>query len=87
MRPDRELQHDVIEELQWEPGLESSRIGVAADHGVVSLTGHVDSYPARVKAERAARRIAGVEAVANDIEVDHFDQLAKPDDASIAQQL
>lgn len=84
MRPDRELQHDVIEELQWEPGLESSRIGVAADHGVVSLTGHVDSYPARVKAERAARRVMGVEAVANDIEVDHFDELAKPDDASIA---
>jgi len=85
VRPDRELQHDVIEELQWEPGLESSRIGVAADHGVVSLTGHVDSYPARVKAERATRRVAGVEAVANEIEVDSFGDLAAPDDANIAQ--
>lgn len=85
LRSDRELQRDVIEELQWEPSLEASRIGVAADHGVISLTGHVDSYPARIQAERAARRVAGVEAVANDIEVEHLD-MASPDDASIAQR-
>lgn len=84
LRSDRELQQDVIEELQWEPSLEASRIGVAADHGVITLTGHVVSYPARIKAERAARRVAGVEAVANDIEVEHLD-IASTDDASIAQ--
>ena len=84
MRSDRELQHDVLEELQWEPSLEASRIGVAADHGVVVLTGHVENYSAKLQAERTARRVIGVEAVANDIDVERPD-IATPDDTSIAQ--
>lgn len=85
MRSDREIQHDVLEELQWEPSLEAARIGVAADHGVVVLTGHVDTYARKWQAEKAAKRVAGVEAVANDIEVEHH-EMTSPDDASIAQR-
>ena len=85
MRKDSELQHDVIEELEWEPSLDAAKIGVAADHGVVVLTGRVPNYSAKWQAERAVKRVAGVEGVANDIEVDRL-EIAAPDDADIAQR-
>lgn len=85
MKPDLELQQDVQEELQWEPSLDAARIGVAADHGVIVLTGHVSSYGKKWQAEKAAKRVNGVEAVANDIEVEYL-EMASPDDASIAQR-
>jgi osmotically-inducible protein OsmY len=85
MRADTDLQHDVLEELQWEPSIDAARIGVAADHGVVTLTGHVDNYAEKVEAEKAAKRVAGVEAVANDLEVRHMAEPA-PDDPDIAQR-
>jgi osmotically-inducible protein OsmY len=64
------LQHRVQEELEWEQSLDASHIGVAATQpGVVTLTGMVAAYAEKVTAERAAKRVAGVRAVANDIEV------------------
>lgn len=85
MRADRELQHDVLEELQYEPSLDAARIGVIADHGVVTLTGRVDAYATKWHAERAAKRVAGVEAVANEIDVQTVD-MAATDDSDIAQR-
>ena len=69
MKTDAQIQNDVIEELKWEPGLSSSQIGVAAKDGVVTLSGMVDSYFKKLSAERAAKRISGVKAVAEDITV------------------
>jgi osmotically-inducible protein OsmY len=64
------LQHDVQEELEWEPSVDASHIGVAATQpGVVTLTGTVVTYAEKVSAERVAKRVSGVRAVANDIEV------------------
>jgi len=64
------LQHDVLEELEWEPSLDAAHIGVAATQpGVITLTGSVATYAEKVAAERAAKRVSGVRAVANDIEV------------------
>ena len=64
------LQHDVQEELEWEPSVDASHIGVAATQpGVVTLTGTVATYAEKVSAERVAKRVSGVRAVANDIEV------------------
>ena len=56
-------------ELGWEPSIDAAHIGVAANAGVVTLTGHVQSFPQKVAAERAAARVKGVKAVAEDIEV------------------
>lgn len=79
------LQHRVQEELEWEPSLDASDIGVAATQpGVVTLTGTVASYAEKVTAERAAKRVAGVRAVANDIEVRLLGSL-KRNDTEIAQ--
>lgn len=79
------LQHDVQEELEWEPSLDASRIGVAAiQPGVVTLTGTVATYVEKVSAERAAKRVSGVRAVANDIEVRPIGSM-KRTDTDIAQ--
>lgn len=64
------LQHDVLEELEWEPLLDAAHIGVAAtEPGVITLTGSVATYAEKVSAERAAKRVSGLRALANDIEV------------------
>jgi osmotically-inducible protein OsmY len=69
MKNDTQLQHDVQEELQWEPSVDAAQIGVTAKAGVVTLTGHVPGYSQKMAAERVAKRVRGVRAVANDIEV------------------
>src|ERR1700730_10993427 len=69
MKSDSELERDVKEELQWNPDLDASDIAVSARNGAVTLTGFVRSYTDKYEAESAATRIAGVTAVANDLEV------------------
>jgi osmotically-inducible protein OsmY len=69
MKTDTQLQHDVLAELEWEPSIDASQIGVAAKDGVVTLTGSVASYAEKMTAEQVAKRVYVVKAVANDIEV------------------
>jgi len=64
-----QLQMSVTEELSWEPSIQAAHIGVAANNGVVTLSGHVDTYMEKSAAENAARRVKGVKAVAEEIEV------------------
>ena len=85
MKTDKELQHDVLAELEWEPSLDASKIGVTADHGVLTLSGSVRTYSERWRAETVSKRVFGVEAVANEIEVRLPDRIT-PDDANIAQR-
>jgi osmotically-inducible protein OsmY len=74
------LQHDVQEELEWEPSVDAAHIGVAATQpGVMTLTGRVATYVEKIGAERAARRVAGVRAVANDIEVRSVGSMKRTD--------
>jgi osmotically-inducible protein OsmY len=67
MSQDKELQESVMVELGWEPSIDAAHIGVTATAGVVTLTGHVQSFPQKVAAERAAARVKGVRAVAEEI--------------------
>jgi osmotically-inducible protein OsmY len=69
MRPDADIKRDVEAELQWDPDIRSDDIAVAVKDGVVALTGFVRSYNQRWQAEAAAKRVKGVVAVANDINV------------------
>lgn len=66
---DLKLRQDVLDELEWEPSVDAAHVGVAARHGVVTLSGHVGSFADKLAAERAAWRVAGVKAVAQEIEV------------------
>jgi len=70
MKTDKQLQKDVIDELKWEPTTRSAEIGVAARDGVVTLSGPVRSYAQKHAAVRAAERVAGVRAVADETEVE-----------------
>jgi osmotically-inducible protein OsmY len=69
MRSDSEIEKNVKAELEWDPDLDATDIAVSVKDGVVTLTGFVKSYTDRYEAEIAAKRVAGVVAVANDIEV------------------
>jgi osmotically-inducible protein OsmY len=84
MKTDSEIQKDVMEELAWEPALNASEIGVAVKNGIVTLTGNVDAYWKKISAESAAKRVLGVKAVAQGIDVKLLG-LGIKDDSEIAQ--
>jgi len=67
--PDNQLRHAVLRQLDWEPEVASNEIGVGVAEGVVTLTGFVNTYAEKLAAERAAKRVFGVKAVADDIQV------------------
>ena len=69
MSDDSKLQQAVLAEFDWEPSVTAAHIGVTANAGVITLTGHVESYAKKLAAETAARRVKGVKAVAEEIEV------------------
>jgi osmotically-inducible protein OsmY len=81
MRTDKVIQEDVEEELRWDPDLDGTNITVSVKDGVVTLTGFVKSLPHKYEAESAAKRVAGVRAVVNDLEVrlSAIDQRPDPD--------
>jgi osmotically-inducible protein OsmY len=69
IRSDNDIQTDVIDEYVWDPAVDAPDVGVQAHDGVVTLTGAVDSYVIKLAAEKAAQRVDGVRAVANDLTV------------------
>ena len=69
MKTDAMIKRDVEDELRWDPDIDATDIAVAVKNGVVTLSGFVRSYTQKWAAERDAKRVAGVIAVANDIEV------------------
>lgn len=68
-KSDSTLKDDVSAELAWDPAVKSTAIGVAVKDGVVTLTGHLDTYAEKDAATRAVRRVAGVRAIALEIDV------------------
>ena len=77
---DKLLRQDVIDELNFIPDVDAANIGVAASDGVVTLSGHVVSYAQKLAAERAARRVKGVRAIAEEIEVRYPNEKKTADD-------
>ena len=74
------LRQTLITELDFEPSINSALIGVAVEDGVVTLTGHVSSYAEKLAAEEAVKRIKGVKAIAQEIEVRYPDSKKSSDD-------
>lgn len=69
MKTDSEIKKDVLSELQWDPLISETKVGVTVNEGVVTLTGHLDTYAEKVAAKRAAGRVSGVKAIALEIDV------------------
>lgn len=85
-RTDAQVQQDVMAELAWEPSVDQADIGVAVNDGVVTLSGYVKSYPEKMAAEKATRRVAGVTAIAEEIKV-RFASDPKTADHEIAKRI
>ncbi|HML29205.1 MAG TPA: BON domain-containing protein [Hyphomicrobium sp.] len=83
---DTQLRQLVIDELEFEPSIDASHIGVAASAGVITLTGHVRTYAEKVAAMKAARRVKGVRAIAQEMEV-HYPGEMKTADEEIAKRI
>lgn len=84
MKTDAHIKADVTDELAWDPAVNATGIGVAVRDGVVTLTGHLDSYAEKHAVERAVHRVAGVRGIAVELDV----RLAaehKRSDSDIAQ--
>jgi osmotically-inducible protein OsmY len=76
---DQRLRDSVMRQLAWDPEFDASMVGVSARDGVATLTGYVDTYVAKLAAERAARRVYGVRAVANELDVKLAQERIDPD--------
>ena len=79
MRSDSDIRRDVEDELRWDPDIDPTDIAVTVQNGVVTLAGFVRSYMQKYQAEAAAKRVAGVVAVANDLDVRLPDIDERPD--------
>jgi osmotically-inducible protein OsmY len=86
MKSDSEIREDVLRELRWDPQVsDPDAIGVAVKDGAVTLTGHVLTYGQKLAAGRAASRVYGVKAVADELQVKLSG--ARPDDSDIARAI
>jgi osmotically-inducible protein OsmY len=83
MKTDSWLKRDIVAELDWDPAINADHVGVAVSNGVVTLTGHVTSYPQKAAIQKAVRRVTGVKAIALDVEV-CIAPLHRRDDTDIA---
>ena len=84
MKTDTQLQRDVMDELEFEPSVDASNIGVSAKDGIVTLTGKVSNYAEKYAASEAAERVIGVKAVTDELTVD-LPSFHKRDDHDVAQ--
>lgn len=85
MRTDQQLKQDVTNELKWEPSVNEAHIGVSAKNGIVTLSGHVPTYGEKYGAEKAAKRVFGVKALANELDVKlGSDQTRSDEDVAVA---
>ncbi|MDT4875426.1 BON domain protein [compost metagenome] len=69
MKSDAQLKKDVEAELEWDPSINAAEVGVAVKDGVVTLSGHLDTFVEKYEVEKVVQRVAGVRAVAVEIEV------------------
>jgi osmotically-inducible protein OsmY len=69
MKTDARLKQDVQAELDWDPSIDATRVGVSVQDGVVTLAGHMKTFAEKAAVERAAKRVAGVRGVVVELDV------------------
>jgi osmotically-inducible protein OsmY len=69
MKSDDDLKKDVVAELAWDPAVNAAAIGVSVSKGIVTVSGHLDTYSEKLAVERALRRVEGVKAIAIEIDI------------------
>jgi len=84
MNPDFDLQERVTDELEWEPSVDASHVGVSETGGIVTLSGYVGSYFEKKKCEEIAKKVAGVRAVVDELDL-NMPGMATRSDLEIAE--
>jgi osmotically-inducible protein OsmY len=89
MKTDQHLKNDVSEELTWDPSINAARVGVAVKDGIVTLSGHLDTYAEKHAIERVVQRVRGVQGIAVEIDVklDPSHQRSDTDMAAAAESM
>lgn len=77
---DKQLRQNILDELEFDPSFDAEHVGVAVDNNVVQLSGHVRSWAQKLAVLAAARRVRGVHAIADEIEVRYPDDAKTGDD-------
>lgn len=83
MKTDQQLKKDVMAELEWDPAINAAHVGVAVKDGVVTLTGHLDTYAEKYAIERAVLRVRSVKGIAVEVDV-KLDPSHRRSDSEIA---
>lgn len=83
---DTEIRRKVLAELDWDPSIDASAVGVAVKEGVVTLTGSIANYWQKKEVERVVKRVTGVKGVAEDLTI-KLPGTAQRSDADIAQSV
>ena len=86
MKSDAQIKADVTAELKWDAEVEETKIGVAVNNGAVTLTGHVPTYRQKTAAKQATKRVAGVLAVVDHMDV-LLDSLHRMTDEGLAERI
>jgi osmotically-inducible protein OsmY len=81
---DERLKTTISNQIAWDPEVDATLVGVTAKDGIVTLSGYIDTYAGKLAAERAARRVYGVRAVVNELEVKLSFEQIDPDLAEAA---
>ena len=69
MKSDGQIKKDVLDELKWDAEIDESKVGVIVSNGALTLTGHVPTYRQKMAAKDAAKRVAGVNAIVDEVDV------------------
>ena len=86
MKSDTQIKHDILEELKWDPEIDSAKIGVTVSDGAVTLTGHVGTYRQKMAARSVVKRIADVHALVDNIDV-RLDREFNMTDEGLAERI
>jgi len=86
MKSDAQIKADVIAELKWDAEIDETKIGVAVSNGAVTLTGHSPTFRQKMEAAMAAKRVAGVLAIVNNVEV-LLDREFRTTDEGLAERI
>lgn len=84
---DLKIRRDILDEMEFDPSIDAANIGVAVNEGVVTLSGHVGSYADKLVAEAVVRRVKGVRAIAEEIEVRYPEKKKRADDEIASRAL
>ena len=86
MKSDSQIKQDVLDELKWDAEIDESKIGVIVSSGALTLTGHVPTYRQKMAAKGAAKRVAGVNALVDNVEV-RLDGSYRTTDEGLAERI